>query len=162
MDTFGHALWTGALYRKNPKRWVAVVCGVVPDLPILAALLLNPWPLLKGQGLPALDTIPPFLVALDLTAHSVLVFAVMAAVVWLMRPDMLVPFSGWGLHILIDVFSHANVPPFTATTFLFPVSDASISVVNWNHPVFIGVNYTLLALVYVLLWQRRIRTSPKT
>ena len=156
MDLLAHGLWTGVAYRRVKPVWLAVLFGMLPDLPWLVALGMNPWPLIMGRGLPPLETLPPALVTAGLVTHSFVVFAVLAGFVYLARPRWLVPFSGWALHIVFDIFSHADLYPFTGTRFLYPISGVSISVVNWNNSVFIGVNYTALAIVYAFLWGRRL------
>ncbi|MBI2624154.1 hypothetical protein HYW67_01510 [Candidatus Parcubacteria bacterium] len=160
MDILAHGLWTGVVwYRRTRAPWLAVIFGMIPDLPWLIALGFNPLALIMGQGLPPLETLPPALVAVGLAAHSFAVFAVVAGFVWLMNPRLMLALSAWAGHIIIDIFSHADVYPFTSTKFLYPLSDFGFSVVNWNQPVFLGLNYTALAVLYVIVFRKHLRRT---
>lgn len=57
--------------------------------------------------------------------------------------------AAWGLHILLDVPTHAR--SFYPTPFLWPLSDWTFDGVSWTAPWALALNYTLLALTWTWL-----------
>lgn len=66
------------------------------------------------------------------------------------------PMFGWLLHILIDIPTHKG---FYETPFLFPLSGFKFSHgISWGHPTFMLINYSALAVVYILwflVWRKQ-------
>lgn len=96
--------------------------------------------------------------AYDLT-HSLVIFAVAFAAVWLLRGKPYWLMAGWALHIGIDTFSHTS--RFFPTPVLYPVSDFHLSGISWAAPGFMALNYVALVLVYWYLYRRPGRRAQK-
>jgi hypothetical protein len=94
--------------------------------------------------------IPMYIHHLYNLTHSFVIFAAVFLAVWFLcrRPYWLM--GGWGLHILVDVFSHTD--RFFPTPVFFPLSNFHISFVSWAEPVFMAVNYGALVTVYLWLY----------
>ena len=164
MDVFAHALWTTAggivAQRRFQRRirlgWLAV-WGVLPDLVTFAVpAAIRVWRLLTGASKSLLpDGRGPhfdWVWGLYNGTHSAVVFAACFGAVWLVAGRPVLEMLGWGLHILIDVFTHSG---FFAVQFLWPLSAIHLDGVRWEEPWFLAMNYAALAAVYLLLWVRR-------
>lgn len=179
MDVLAHTLWTNALfhlkYKKLRKmRYLAAFFGVAPDLigftPMFFYLIIFARPLKVHES--DLLTNPhwtfEFAKGMYNYSHSLVIFAAVFGLVLLagniyyrvtqgrlFRVWFFWPLLGWGLHILIDIPTH---PEFYQTPLFFPLSDLRNGYgVSWNHPVFMAVNYSLLAVAYLIitLYQRK-------
>ena len=82
--------------------------------------------------------------------HSMVIFVIVMVIVMIARKGRIYwPMWGWALHVAIDIFTHKE---FFATSFLFPFSNYHFTHgVSWAHPVFMVVNYSALAVAY-LVW----------
>lgn len=165
MDVFAHGLWTNVMYRvipqtKNSKKtiWWGVVFGVLPDFASFTPIfILTLYRLLIGEGRwvdgrPEFESIP--LAGLtdqmyNLT-HSLVIWAVVVLLIWAVRKKFPWLLLGWALHICIDIFSHST--EFFPTPFLYPLSGVEVNGVPWAHPVFMAINYGLLAAIYLVIW----------
>lgn len=179
MDVIAHTLWTNALfhlkYQKLRKmRYLAAFFGVAPDLvgftPLFFYLIFSRNPLLVHEIDFLQDPHWTFRFAewMYNYSHSLVIFALVLVVTSVIgniyyrnkqgaayRFWFFWPLLGWALHILIDIPTH---PDFYQTPLLFPISDFKNSHgVPWSHPVFMVVNYSLLALAYVVItiYQRK-------
>lgn len=158
MDVFAHVLWTNAVYysaqvREKAQRWWAMFFGVMPDLisftPAFLYLIFSG----KHFGIEAFNS---GIWAYRWAAwsynwtHSFVSFIVVMAIVTIARKGRQYwPLWGWALHIGIDIFSHKG---FYETPFLYPLSNYKFDHgIPWAHPMFMLVNYSLLAVVY-LFW----------
>lgn len=167
--------------------WLPVFFGVAPDLFSFGVLLAvnlftsgTVWPyaqarleeewgrelaavsprLLSGpSGPPDPSLIPQYVHTLYDVTHSLLLFAIIFGIIWVIRRRPYWPFAAWGLHIVTDVFSHSD--KFFPTPFLFPLSDFHIDGVSWADPIFMIVNYTLILAVYLWLYKFRRRGEIK-
>lgn len=154
MDIVSHGLWGAiALGRASRKSfWTAFAFGVAPDLfsfgPLFAnGLLLHGLEFLNSLGRrPDPSLIPAYVHGLYNMTHSLVVFAAAFALVWLVRRKPLMAMGAWGLHIAMDIFTHAN--NFFPTPFLWPISDARFNGVPWGEPIVFFSNLLLLALLY--------------
>ncbi len=163
MDVFAHALWTNAVfykkYRKEKlQRYIAVAFGVLPDLAVFTpAFLYGIYMVLTkgarefGPAAFASNAWPFQFASIGYNyTHSLVIFAIVMVIVMVIRKGKTYwPMWGWVLHILIDIPSHKG---FYETPFLFPLSSYKFDHgVSWAHPLFMLVNYSLLAIVY-LVW----------
>jgi hypothetical protein len=161
MDVFAHAAWTNLIFYKKLKQrkrdlWVAVLFGVLPDLLSFAPVFIYSW--VFGTGFMELIGrdiwVMRFAAESYKYTHSIVIFAILIALVAVIRKylgknPLYLPILAFGLHTLIDIPTHKN---FYETPFLFPLSDYTFSYgVSWAHPVFMAINYSLLAIFYVLL-----------
>lgn len=179
MDLFSHALWTAAVYtlacrrlKKGPKPSVrkAALWGVFPDffaftLPVVFILisLAFGWIALSDLGRPGShgpegvpeDALPLFNIVGTLYSfgHSLAIFLLIFAVVYKALGRPVWELGGWGLHVVIDIFTHSY--QFYPTPFLWPLSDFRFNGISWGTPWFLALNYSLLLLVYSALWLQR-------
>lgn len=182
MDVFSHGLWAGAatkalnlkLKKKNKKLLSfrrAVIWGMLPDVfsfaPVFFWLFYQSFtkglsPASYPEAVPdanepmALrDGLPIF----RLTAyfynfsHSLIIFFLAFALVYLIFRRPAFEMGGWLLHVLIDIPTHSY--RFYPTPFLWPVSGWKFNGFSWGQPWFIVLNYALLATVYYLLRRRK-------
>lgn len=158
MDVFAHTLWTNAVfYKKYPQdrknRYWAVFFGVAPDLagftPAFLYILFSGHRFGPGLFNGSLWVFRFASAAYNYT-HSLVIFAVLMIIVTAIRKGKIFwPMWGWALHILIDIPSHKG---FYETPFLFPLSGYRFEHgVSWGHPLFMIINYSALAAVY-LVW----------
>lgn len=177
MDILAHTLWANAgarganiLTEKKGKKfkispaWTGFF-GVAPDFfAFTAPFLIWFWRIIFGPaswsdfGRHHLENSSGFDLASYLYqwSHSLVIFAIVFVLVWVIYKRPRYELLGWLLHILIDIPSHSI--DFYPTPFLFPISEYRFPYgVSWGNSVFMIVNYSLLALVwgYFLLkkWQ---------
>ncbi|MDE2018860.1 MAG: hypothetical protein KGJ13_00765 [Patescibacteria group bacterium] len=165
MDIFAHALYTNAIYKSAQKRkrtWREIVeivfWGDFPDL-VTFAIFGVYWyfknSLVYVPGSEYL--VPPYLEFLLPTLYSIPLFLLIFSVLWLIRGKPYWPVGGWGIHIVIDVFTHSGFYP---PQFLWPFSDYHFSGIAWDTPWFWFVTYTLLVIVYSY-WYFEIRKQER-
>ena len=152
MDIFAHGLWAAAGARTANRKaqrhihvlWAAFA-GVAPDLFAFApALAAGIW---ERHALAADLTLAGQLYRIS---HSLVVFALVFGLVWLLVRRPVLELLGWPLHILIDIPTHSL--RFFATPFLWPLSDYRFDGISWANRWFMLANYTALAIVY---WKNR-------
>jgi hypothetical protein len=170
MDIISHGLWGSvAAGRKSKKSfWTAFVFGVGPDLlsfgiffgaGVLGLSHRPDW----EAGPPDPQLIPRYVHSLYDLTHSLVIFAVVFALVWLVRKKPLWEMSGWGLHVLMDIPSHSS--RFFPTPFLYPVSDFTINGISWAQPVIFIPNVAGLVVAYLLFlwsWRKRKKSAQET
>ena len=170
MDILSHGLYGGvALGRKNKKSfWTAFMFGVFPDafafgLP-MSHLLLS---LLVGEQAEFIRgpeggyaNIPQYVFTLYDISHSLVIFTVAFLLVCAIRRKPLWEMSAWGLHVVMDIFTHSD--QFFPTPFLWPFSDFYVNGISWGQPIIFFPNVTLLALAYAYWWYRRRKVTPDT
>ncbi len=166
MDVVAHTLWTNVVFyskyanQKRQRYWAAFF-GVAPDLVAFGpAFVYLIWSrLFEGVTISnymAAYSNPSGVYAFATQAynytHSLVVFAAVFVIVLLARRGKPYwPMLGWGLHIVIDIFTH---PDFFRTPFLFPVSSyKNYYAVSWAEPKFMAINYSLLVIAYIIIWQ---------
>lgn len=174
MDILAHGLWAAAAAQglRRSGRAVrvpaAVAWGVLPDFVAFALgvtfLLVGvihgelAWPELaapeslvglRWNGHPVLQ-LTSLLYSLS---HSALVFLAAFAAAWLGRGQVPWAMGAWGLHILLDVPTHAR--SFYPTPFLWPLSDWTVDGFAWTSSWVWMLNYGALALVWSWLLLER-------
>jgi len=102
------------------------------------------------------DGLPLLLRPWDLyhVSHSLVTFAAVFAIVWLIRRQPSRVMLAWPLHILIDIPTHTTM--FFATPFLWPISSYQFNGISWGQRWFLILNYGTLAAVYLCLLTRRL------
>ncbi|RJQ28567.1 hypothetical protein C4571_03430 [Candidatus Parcubacteria bacterium] len=108
-------------------------------------------------GPPDPSLIPSYVYTLYDFTHSLVIFAGIFLVLWLLRGRPYWLIGGWGLHIVTDVFSHSD--KFFPTPLLFPFSETHVNGISWADPIFMVVNYSFLIAVY--LWLYKFRKRPE-
>jgi len=169
MDILAHGLWTNVMYKVIPNtqkdrkitRW-GIFFGIFPDLFAFTPVFTDVFfrliffgqrlhfgpPEDNGQTIP-LDNLTHHLYNLS---HSLVVWALVFALAWLIFRRLPWVLLGWALHICIDIFSHNS--HFFATPFLWPISNFHVEGWSWGSPVFMIVNYSLLLILYIFLVPR--------
>lgn len=153
MDVISHGLWGGIAFgRKNKKDfWWSFGLGVMPDLlsfgifTAMRALGLVSGPD-WGNGVPSNDSIPAYVHSLYNVTHSLIVFAVVFALVTFVRRKPFWPMLAWCLHIFMDIPTHST--RFFATPFLWPISTYQVNGVPWSHPMIFFPDIILLLILY--------------
>ncbi|HUB81892.1 MAG TPA: hypothetical protein VMB03_24000 [Bryobacteraceae bacterium] len=164
MDIVAHALWSvaaGIGIRESLKRpvhlgWIAA-WGVAPDLvsfTVPACIRIGRYVTGASKSLLPDGTGPRFDWVWNVynASHSALIFAICFGAVWLFMRRPVLEMLGWGLHVLIDVFTHSGM---FAIKFLWPLSSVRVDGKRWETPWLLALNYAVLAAVYLLLWRRR-------
>lgn len=166
MDVLAHSLWTNVMFRLIPATrtrskttWWGIFFGVFPDLfaftPLFLVIFYNiiflhqRFALARPERNAAHFPLEALTGHLYNISHSLITWAVVFAVSWLLARRMPWILFGWCLHILIDIFSHSNA--FYPTPFLWPVSKFHVNGWSWGDPVFMAINYGSIALVYLFL-----------
>lgn len=176
MDILAHTLWTNYGARKANKLaekkgkkfhvsvgWTAFF-GVAPDffaftIPFLIGLYRTVFigtPFWSGHH----ATVAGFDIAAYLYqfSHSLVIFALIFILVWVICKRPRYELLGWALHILIDIPSHA--PSFYPTPFLFPLSDFRFPFgIQWSNMWYMIINYSLLLLVWGRILLKKIKKS---
>ena len=176
MDIFSHALWTNVAYGKARKHAAfAMLMGILPDIisfsPFFSQRLFfseDPLVVVKGQeygsasvvGLvqrPEFNEIPQYVFTLYNWTHSLVIFAVVFLLIYLITRNVWLPIFGWTMHIGIDIFTHTQ--EIFPTPFLWPLGSFKTGLVSWGHPVFLGANFAILAIVYSAWYVRWSKTK---
>jgi hypothetical protein len=162
MDIFAHAIWTNVLARvakrQQEKRHARLVSlawatfwGVFPDLfaftiPFIIGIVHMITQTGEGFGRSAIATgIAPILYQYS---HSLVIWAVVFGVTWVVSKRPRWELLGWALHILIDIPSHAN--GFYLTPVFFPISGWKFTHgVSWGNPIYMMVNYSLMLIAWI-------------
>ncbi|HTT08271.1 MAG TPA: hypothetical protein VMH34_05720 [Gammaproteobacteria bacterium] len=162
MDILSHGLWGGITVGRGSRRsfWTAFAFGVMPDLfafgPLFAnRMLIHGLDFMNHLGRrPDPSTIPAYVHSVYNVTHSLVVFSVAFALVWLIRRKPLLEMGAWALHIVMDIFTHSTA--FFPTPFLWPVAETHFNGVPWSHPIIFIPNVLLLAILYAwFLFGRR-------
>jgi len=174
VDIISHGLWAGAagewLRRRSNRTektvaWT-VAFGVAPDLvwvvPVTAWSLFqpDPWRIVSEyiMATPGNEPqLPAMVNAVTHHAHCFMHSAIIALVAtalarWL-KPALLIPLTGWWLHIAIDVPTHSS--DYYAVPFLYPITYEGVDGVAWTTPWLLVLNYAVLGLIYWLLIRSR-------
>ena len=161
MDVFAHGLWSYAVFHKKKYVWMATLFGVLPD--ILSFGILFIINLVNGnfhRGPPALSMLPKWLfVSYNLT-HSIVLFAVVLLVVFLITKNWYWPLMAWAIHIIIDIPTHST--RFFPTPFLWPLSNYVFNGISWATPWFMLLNYGSLMAVFILIAHNRAKKKKTT
>lgn len=155
MDIASHGLWGGIAFgRKNKKSfWWAFFFGIAPDFFSFGAFFLSVFLGIQkfppfGAEPPDPALIPSYVSNLYNSSHSLIIFAIIFLLVWLIRRKPFWEMSAWGLHILFDIPTHSYA--FFPTPFLWPISSFKFNGFEWTEPWIFWPNLTILLLLY--LW----------
>lgn len=176
MDIFAHSVWAAIAAKKHNQvasetksisvGWAAF-WGVFPDLfafgiPFFVLLFLlisgdipfQPmWPgsAVVAERAPWIGQFIPFAYKIS---HSLVVFATVFVVAWLIKKKAPIAMLGWALHIFIDIFTHAAT--FFPTPFLWPISDWKFLYgFSWANGWFMIVNYATMLVLFCVMFLRR-------
>jgi hypothetical protein len=142
VDVLAHGLWGGALLgSKSARHWrLACLLGAAPDLIALGPFTV--WQILiSGSG-----DFPPYVYTAYNVTHSLVVWAVVAATIWLFRSEFPWIWCAWGLHVLCDIPLHeTNLLP---TPYLWPFKTHFINGVHWGQFWLMVLNWAALTIIY--------------
>lgn len=179
MDVFAHTLWATAgargwnsLRESRQARllkvgWTAF-WGVFPDLfafgiGFLQLFLYLVLGKVSFSGIAAdHHIVPGFSLSHELYnySHSLVVWAAIFLIVWVIFRRPRYELFGWALHILIDIPSHSL--GFYPTPFLFPLSEYRFPYgVSWSNRWYMIINYSLLLIVFGYFLVRSIRARSR-
>ncbi|MBP9715026.1 MAG: hypothetical protein KBD52_00870 [Candidatus Pacebacteria bacterium] len=87
-------------------------------------------------------------------SHSLIIFALVFILVWVISKRPRWELLGWALHILIDIPSH--ILAFYPTPFLFPISDYRFPYgIQWSNMWYMIINYSLLFIIWGrIFWKK--------
>ncbi len=153
MDVVSHGLWGGVAFgRKNKKTfWLVFGISILPDALsfgiywLLAILGIDGAPRWGGGHMDN-ASIPMYVHMLYNITHSLIIFGAVFLFVYLLRRKPFWLLAAWGMHILIDIPTHAE--KFFPTPFLWPVSSFHIDGISWVSPVIFFPNLIGLSIVY--------------
>ena len=154
MDIIAHSLWATAIGKTWNRRartrlrlaWF-VFWTMFPDLFSFAPMVVAGLSA-KLSGATQIRHVHSILgIGLYSLSHSFVVFAAAFALVSLVSRRPVWAMLGWALHIAIDIPTHSRY----TTPFLWPVSHYRFTGIGWWERWFIIVNYTALAIVFVVL-----------
>lgn len=163
MDFFSHGLWGGLVFgRKSKKSYLlAMIFGMLPDalsfgVFIVAGILgivklpyssSNPAsPSASLGGPPDLASIPTWVGQLYNPTHSLIVFALIFGLAWLIFKRPVWELGAWGLHVFVDIFTHSY--KFFPTPFLWPMSQFKVNGIPWSSPIIFIPDIILLVVLY--------------
>jgi hypothetical protein len=161
MDTLAHGLWGGAAFGQRDHQWKwAFLWGMCPDLFSFGPFFLTHlgdigerWAH-HHMGPPDPRTIPAYVYHAYNVTHSLVIWAILAAVAWKLYGHRAWPFGAWGLHILCDIPTHST--RFFPTPYLWPFPTPYFNGRSWGRLSFMLANYTGIALTYfVISWRKR-------
>jgi len=154
MDVLSHGLWGSIGFGQQNKNrfWESFLFGIMPDFlsyGIFFIMLMSgisqdlDWESSSGQ----VAFIPQYVSTLYTITHSLVVFSFVFIVLWFIYKEPVYPAMAWGLHIIMDIFTHAD--GFFPTPFLWPLLDFRISGVTWSEPSIFIPNLVLISIFYV-------------
>ena len=170
-DTNGKKISFGSTQDKPSRRKISIgwsaFWGVFPDLfafglPFLVLLFLvisgdlplQPmWPgsAVVADHAPWIAGFIPFAYQIS---HSIVVFAGVFLLSWIIMQRLPIVLLGWALHIAIDIFSHAAT--FYPTPFLWPISDWKFLYgISWADPRYMIINYAAMLVCFWLVFLRK-------
>ena len=180
MDIISHGLWAAAAAKTANKTkkiqkplnlWRAGLWGMFPDLfaftvpfiwliggLLLKEVSLSDLPKADETEPAPTDRLPIFRLASMLysVSHSFIIFFPVFILVWLIWRRPAWEMGGWFLHILFDIPTHSY--KFYPTPFLWPISNWKFHHgISWATPWFMILNYSALAVVFLLLRRKRLR-----
>lgn len=176
MDTFSHALWAILpfkymnLKKKRFNLWAAAFWGMFPDIFAFAVPFL--WMAFSvtigGMAVsqfpnavsfepvdPALAPVFSLVHVLYSLSHSLIIFALITGISYLLFKDKTVYLGGWLIHILIDIPTHSY--DFYPTPIFWPLSDWKLNGIKWANGWVLIANFALLAVFYFWLWRKEKR-----
>ena len=160
MDIISHGLWGSIAFGRKNKRdfWLGFIFGISPDLFSFSIFsFVNLFRIgERSFGIMDPSSIPIYVHDLYNMTHSLIVFSVVFALVWMIIKRPLWPMLAWPLHILLDIFTHST--EFFPTPFLWPLVSYRFDGVSWGTPAIFFTNLALLVFAYSMwLIQRYLR-----
>jgi hypothetical protein len=157
MDIFSHGLYGGVAFGRRSRRdyVTAFLFGIGPDIVAFGTFFIMSLLFTGTMGRPSIESIPSYVFTIYDFSHSLVVYAVFVAVLWLCgKKHFALLTLAWPLHILVDIPTHDAT--FFPTPFLWPISTFHIDGVSWGHPMIFIPNVLLVLGLYAYwYWERR-------
>jgi hypothetical protein len=151
MDTLAHSLWTLIAFFNHPRKYLAILIGVLPDVVSFIPHFVVEHLVNRNAGHILFDSIYKL-------THSLVIFAIVIGLIYLMTKKFYWISLAWPLHIVIDMFTHTF--EYYPTPYLYPLSSPFIFAVDYRGMAFNVINYLLIFLVFgVLIYLMRKETS---
>ncbi len=144
MDILSHALWILIIYFNNTKRIYAVLFGMLPDIITIIPHLLFDY---------ASYTQTTYDITYRYT-HSLVVFLVIGMIIYLLYKQIIILWLAWGVHIIIDIFTHPSW--YYPTPYLFPFYSPSVPfTADYRSYSFLIINYfSILAVLSLIMYKK--------
>jgi len=162
MDYFSHGIWSYIFFHRIKKPIYAVLFGLLPDtvswVPFVIYQIVT-----EGFrfGPPDPLLIPDWVWFLYGLGHSLIVFGIVAILLFLILKKIPIYIWAWPIQIGIDIFTHTR--EYLSTPFLWPLSDYAFPGISWAQPGFMIPNATLmLALLFYIYFQQRSQKKRKS
>jgi len=154
MDILSHALWTNLIFKELPstQRGLAVLFGVLPDIISFSFITFKHF-IRKTMHYsnPPLSSMSKTVFKLYDLTHSLIIWLGVFLVLRIVGMSWLaLAFMGWGLHILLDIFTHTE--KYFPTPILWPFSRFHFSGINWSNKWFMLFNYAVLIFLYLVFY----------
>ena len=166
MDILSHGLYGGVLVGRKSRRsfWLAFFFGIAPDLFSFGIFTASVWLGLAsgldwGSRHPDPSLIPSYVQSLYNVTHSLVIWTLVFALVWIVYRKLPWVLGAWGLHILCDIPTHST--RFFPTPFLWPFNTPYVNGIPWARPTFMIANYALLALTYLGIHRYKVIKSRR-
>ncbi len=154
MDIISHGLWSSVALGRTSKKsfWLAFAFGIAPDLFsfgifFIERVIRQGYAFFHFAPSTLTLTIPDYVYRLYDISHSFITFTIAFMLVWYFIGRPIWEMGGWGLHILLDIFTHSYA--FFPTPFLWPLSDFKVDGVGWGNPMIFFPNLAFLLVAYV-------------
>jgi len=147
-------LWTNLIFKGLPieQKGLAVLFGVLPD--IISFSFLNFKHFVRKTlhfNAPPLAVIPKYVFKLYDITHSLVIWLAIFLILKILGLNWwLIIYYAWGLHILLDIFTHTT--EFFPTPILWPFSKFHFSGINWSNKWFMLFNYAVLLFLYLVFY----------
>jgi hypothetical protein len=161
MDYFAHGFWSFIIFNKKKPIWAAIVFGTLPDT--LSWFLFMVYNLLfngAGFGKPELFKLPAWMISLYGVTHSLIVFLIVAGIIYLIFKKIPWYVYAWPIHILMDIPTHSR--EFLPTPFLWPLSNWYFPGFSWGQSWFMILNYSLILIFIAYIISQKIKVKKKT
>ncbi len=168
MDILAHSIWSALVaksinFKKKKKLSILKTAfwGIFPDLFAFTLLftVLIIGTLFGTTPVPDHNNIEPAMrngsisivtEVLYQFSHSLIIFAIILLVLYVSFGKVIWEMLGWGLHIIIDIFTHSY--KFYPTPFLWPFSEFRFDGISWGQWWFQLINYSTMLIVFLVIW----------
>ncbi|KKR14863.1 MAG: hypothetical protein UT42_C0016G0002 [Candidatus Falkowbacteria bacterium GW2011_GWA2_39_24] len=156
MDILSHILVSNLVYKELPTtaRWLAIVLGTFPDLISFVGVFNLEFAkkLLFFKRIPTVY-FPRYVLFIYNITHSLLFWLATWMIVYfvLHQVTAAIVVSSWGLHIIIDIFTH-NSKSNLATRIFWPLSNWHFDGFIWTTKKFLIINYAIIAILYLIFY----------
>lgn len=154
MDMVSHALLTNLIFKEAPtgQRIWAIIFSVLPDalsfVPLFATDFFKKMLFFKR---PPTSLYPRYIFTIYTVFHSLVIWCVVFLLLLLFKLEWwAIAYLGWGMHIIIDIFTHSKRA--FSTQIFWPFSNYSFSGISWSSKWFIIINYSVILVLYIIFY----------